>query len=361
MSKRYLFITEYSGIGGGESSLYNLTVELNNSNHISRILTLNRGELNSKLDLEGIYNSEFNYKALIRNFKFFRIFKQLGKHLKQIDTVVLNSKSTLYLIPFIRIINSKLEIIYIEHSNWTEYRILERLLIKNCSYVLAVSKAVKRNLLNQINIKNEILKILPLGIPINNKNIKPKKITSNKATIAMIGRFQEIKGHDFFVNICKYINDKNMNVEFKIIGGKPFNTKEENHFESKVLDQIKKLGLREKVSLLGERKDILNLLEYEVDILIVPSLNESFGMVVIEAASKGVPIIVSHQCEGPVEVLTELDAENLITKRSVSSFYKVIFDLISNEKYYYETSTKLIKNVEKYNVQNIAQKFVNIK
>lgn len=360
--KKFHFITEYSGIGGGESSLLNLVLSLNKKGFRVKVTTMTSGKLNERLEANNIEEYCVNYKKLIKKFRFLKLIFNLKDIIESDEIVILNSKSSLYLIPFLKI-TSKKEIYYIEHSNWTIYNFFEKSLIRYfCEKILVVSEGVKRNLFMQFNNIDRKVELFPLGISINNKKIKHKKISSNGKIVAMIGRFQKIKGHDFFIDIANNLVNqlKVNNITFVIIGGKPFGTSEENEYEAEVLNKINLYALGDKVKLLGEREDIESLLENYIDILVIPSQNESFGMVVLEAAKYGVPIITSTNCEGPKEILETLEVSELVLDREATMFAKKILELCGNDNDYIKKSNKIIKNIKYYDIENACLKLENI-
>ncbi len=67
--------------------------------------------------------------------------------------------------------------------------------------------------------------------------------------------------------------------------------------------QINALGLEDKVNMVGWVDDVAGFLQ-KGDLFVIPSLDEPFGIVVLEAMAIGLPI-VSSDCQGPREILDE--------------------------------------------------------
>lgn len=121
-----------------------------------------------------------------------------------------------------------------------------------------------------------------------------------KITIGVIGRLDRSKGFDYAIKALKNlekISDKNFIL--KIAGG--------GYYEPVLRDLVKQLGLENKVEFLGwikNKKDFFN----SIDIFCLPSKNEPFGIVILEAMKFAKPII-STDADGPLEILThEKDA-----------------------------------------------------
>ena len=80
---------------------------------------------------------------------------------------------------------------------------------------------------------------------------------------------------------------------------------------------------------MGEIDSPENILN-AIDILICPSLKESFGLVALEAICSGTPVIASN-----IRAFKEiLPAEFLVDRYSVESFKKLIFKLINKDQNY---------------------------
>ena len=120
---------------------------------------------------------------------------------------------------------------------------------------------------------------------INFHKIKNKK----KFNFLFLSRLENGKGHYNALNSFKKINNKNVNL--LIVGRGP----EYKNIKKK----IKELGLTKNVKLCGfinEKK--LNKIWSVTDVLLMPSRVEGFGLVYIEAMSRGIPIITSTQDAG---------------------------------------------------------------
>jgi glycosyltransferase involved in cell wall biosynthesis len=121
-----------------------------------------------------------------------------------------------------------------------------------------------------------------------------------KIVIGTIGRLDRTKGFDLVIKALKKlekISDKNF--VLKIAGA--------GYFEPVLRDLVKELKLEEKVEFLGW---ITNKKEFfdSIDIFCIPSKNEPFGIVILEAMKFAKPII-STDADGPKEILVnEKDA-----------------------------------------------------
>lgn len=121
-----------------------------------------------------------------------------------------------------------------------------------------------------------------------------------KITIGTIGRLDRSKGFDYVIKSLKNlekISDKNF--VLKIAG--------DGYYEPVLRNLVKELELEEKVEFLGWIKNKKEFFD-SIDIFCLPSKNEPFGIVILEAMKFAKPII-STDADGPREILThEKDA-----------------------------------------------------
>ena len=124
--------------------------------------------------------------------------------------------------------------------------------------------------------------------------VKPAR--TNKIFAA--GRFVKKKGFNVLLEALAELKPIDGNFSLQIAGDGP-------EFSSlKALST--ELGIHDKVQFLGRRNDVPDLIK-NADLFVLPSLNEPFGIIVLEAMAMGTPIIATR-CAGPLEVLDDTSA-----------------------------------------------------
>ena len=98
-----------------------------------------------------------------------------------------------------------------------------------------------------------------------------------------IGRLDEIKGINFLIEAWKDIDE---NIELYVIGTGPEKEKIKKFIEKNNIKNVKMLGFM-------QRNKIFDIIQKSRAVVVPSNWNEPFGMVIIEAFSKGVPIIAS--------------------------------------------------------------------
>lgn len=108
------------------------------------------------------------------------------------------------------------------------------------------------------------------------------------------GRFVEKKGFDDLLDALQILKQRGLEFSLLIGGDGPLY----DHLRSRV----DALGLSGEVEFTGWLEDVVNALDNS-DLFILPSRSEPFGIVVLEAMARGVPIVTTRT-QGPTEILS---------------------------------------------------------
>lgn len=145
--------------------------------------------------------------------------------------------------------------------------------------------------------------------------------------LGIIGRIDKAKGFDCVIDALKILQKKlAQKIILKIAGS----GEEMANLQKKTKD----LNLENSVEFLGWIADPKDFFA-QIDIFILPSKNETFGLVLLEAMKFGKPII-STNCDGPREILRKDIDALLVDLESIESIpnqiAKNVEKLISDEK-----------------------------
>ncbi len=112
-------------------------------------------------------------------------------------------------------------------------------------------------------------------------------LPEERKIILSVGMLEEIKGHRFLVGAIREILRKRTDVLCVIVGDGPR--------RSELEQQLKDEGLLKYVMLAGNRPHTeIPIWMNACDLLVLPSLNESFGVVQIEALACGKPVVATR-------------------------------------------------------------------
>jgi len=195
-----------------------------------------------------------------------------------------------------RLFSKQIKLVFHEHgkifkNNWL-YNLFLRCVKKRVDLFIAVSKATKNELMKNADINPKKIEVLynfsdldPSNAGKSDKQEEREKLGLRKDyfVIGFAGRLSKVKGCEHLIKSIPYINIPNFKV---LIAG--------DGLERKNLERLtENLSITEKTIFLGYVKEILNFYGI-IDVLVVPSKFESFGISVIEAQACGIPVIASN-------------------------------------------------------------------
>lgn len=167
------------------------------------------------------------------------------------------------------------------------------------------------------------------------KSVRKKlEISDDTLVIGHVGRFTYEKNQSFLIDIFNNVNKQHPSSKLLLIGGgKP---KEEIETKEAIKKKVRELGLQDKVSFLGIRDDVDELMQ-AMDMLVMPSTSEGFPVTLVEAQAAGVKCLVSDVITSKCNITDEIqfmsldsDAEEWANK--VLSFSKTKSDKIEMNK-----------------------------
>lgn len=210
--------------------------------------------------------------------------------------------------------------------------------------------------------QNQLDKMRDAGLNTKNMFVVPNMIEMPEAepqyqpyhkpvVIGTMGRFEPVKGFCDLLDALSLLKKKG--VPFRaIIGGK--NNAAYDAEEKRIFQKVKDLGLEDDITFCGWVSDKAAFFK-NIDVFVLPSLEESFGVVLLEAALYKKPIVCSD-ADGPKEVWANTDAALVFERGNVRMLADKLQAMIEKPAFAQETAQKaytLVKN--KYVVEAVAK------
>jgi len=218
----------------------------------------------------------------------------------------------------------------------------------------AVSYAVKKHYEKHLNLDN--IDMISNSFPIlefeknyknNSQNILENYIYNNNNFLVLTaGRFVKEKGHKYLIEAIKILNKKYTNMTFLFVGNGPL----KNHIKDLSLSNIKIISEIEHMELMKLYK--------EVDLIVVPSIYEAFGLVVGEAMIMEKAVVATN-VDGIVDLITDKEEGLLVPPKDAQALADTI------EKFYLdkelrETLAKHAREkIKKFDTKIIAFQWKN--
>ncbi len=283
--------------------------------------------------------------AFLKKIKwYFNVLLKLRSHLKNLQFDIIfsdghNTAPLLYLSKF----NAK-RIYSCEHIAFHTIPKINRFLLKFIYPKLNGIIVLSHKAAELLKPYNRSIYVIPNSICANGINCNTSD--TNKSLI-MVGRISDEKGYERIIPIAARIKKELPNCHIDIYGDGPL--------KYKLCSLISESDLDDYIILHGNTSEI-NTKYQNSDILLMTSYTEAMPMVILEAASHGLPVI-AYRNEG-----TELLIKNgyngfLIDSDNVEAFAEHIKALINNNNLRQRLSQNALKNIEEYSPDNITIKW----
>ncbi len=208
------------------------------------------------------------------------------------------------------------------------YEFLDALALKRMNKVIAVSKAVLKDLAER-GLKRDRVNLIYNGIKINTDisffdrlSIRQKYgIPPDVFVIGAVGRLSQVKGHSYLIEAMPSILKERPDCRLVIAGDGPLNKDLEF--------LIKKLNLAGNVKLPGYVGEIEPFLAM-IDLFAMPSLSEGLPISLLEAVASGKPVLASA-VGGIPEVIHSSDHGILVPPADSSSIAGAVKSLFSEK------------------------------
>jgi glycosyltransferase involved in cell wall biosynthesis len=157
--------------------------------------------------------------------------------------------------------------------------------------IICQTKLEKEFIIKEFKIKEEKIIVISNGIDLNRfSNItydfKKKFDLQNKFTVLYVGQIIELKGLIYLLKAIKILKDQNIICSLIIA------TYTKHH---KIMDDAKSIGIEKDVKVFLDLKEEDLISAYRgCDVFVLPSLNESFPTVLLEAMGSQKPVITTN-------------------------------------------------------------------
>ena len=231
------------------------------------------------------------------------------------------------------------------------YIFLEKLMAKCTTQLIVVSNPdIEKGLAHGIGRLNQY-KVIRSGIDftkftiLNEKDIlRFKENFPGKRLIGAVGRLSAPKNYRDFVKIAKELCRRREDLHFVIVG--------EGELRAEIEEYISQNKLKDKVTLLGLRRDV-NLILRSLDVLLLPSLWEGLPRVLPEAMYCELPI-VANRVDGVEEIIIDGFNGLLVAPKDCLGAVASVEKLLEN----FEFSQRLVENAKQGVYEYSAQKMI---
>ena len=367
MKKKIFYWSPYLNKVGTVKSTINSALSLKKYDQNNEVYIINAcGEWN---DYKKLF-SDNSIKFLNLNFNYFKFLPKEGYIKSRLSYLIIYLLSFVPLIKLLK--HHKPDILFLHLITSLPLTILKFFNFKT-DFALRISGYPKFNIVRKIfwksisnkikfitcptldlKVKLEQIKIfdkrklffLPDAI-INTKDLKRDRsfaindnILKNKKIILSVGRLTNQKNHNYLISEFAKFSQINDQFILLILG--------DGEKKSELVKLIKKKNIENRVFLIGFKKNIFSYMR-ECDVLVLSSLWEEVGFVIVEAAVCNTFVISSNCPNGPREFLEDGKNGILFKSNIQDELFKSLEKFSDMErKEIYQNKVRLKKNAKKY-------------
>jgi len=235
---------------------------------------------------------------------------------------------------------------------------IKKKVAENANAMTVVSQAMDEYL-NQLSIKPQTLKVIPMGVDLQNRFTPNPLIKRQKNKLLFVGRLVPKKGLNYLLDALSILIKEQPKLTLNIVGFGP----EENNLKK----QVKQLKLEENVNFLGAiTQDKLPEMYHQATLFVAPFVRadngdqEGLPVALMEAIGCGCPAVVGHVA-GIKDLLGEDIMQIAVNPHNINELVKAILNALNDPIIASERAIRIRKNaIELIDWNSIAQSYAEL-
>ncbi|MXX51974.1 MAG: glycosyltransferase family 4 protein [Chloroflexi bacterium] len=337
--KRILYTSWYTGLGGGETDLLTLAGALDSNRYEPQLLLPADGKLSKRWRAAGWGAHDLPYRgastwfvpALWARFPVARRMQDLLAE-QQIDL----AHCDYHTLPFIAAAARRLDlpVLWTVWGWWFKPKAWQRAFFRSLPAV-ARSRAIRDGFLGSPPfMPSEQLPVIYAGVdserfrPGLDRDLRREMgIADDALVVAMVARFQPVKGHHIFQALAEKVLTALPRTRFIVAGDDVFGVAADQRYRKNILERAAEHPtLRDSLQYIGFRADI-EAVYAAADVYVCASDFESYGIANLEAMACGLPV-VSTRRGGPAETILHGETGYLVDAGDVDALADGVLRLL---------------------------------
>ena len=168
---------------------------------------------------------------------------------------------------------------------------LDRWMARGADCVVVPSLAVRQHMLERERLTSAAIEVIPHGFDLavmsasdaDRQRVRQEFGLDSTFVLGCVGRFFKNKGHRYLFEAVRLLQPEYPDLRVLLLGGGD---------RSMIEALVTEFGIQQQVVFAGYRKDVVGCMK-AMDLLVHPSLSESFGQVLVEAMSVATPVLAT--------------------------------------------------------------------
>lgn len=339
--RRVLFITAYTGFGGGERIQLELMRALDPARYVPHLAMPHEGQFARAAREAGIAVHLLPFRAAMTPFVpglwgRFPVVNRLAALLRdaRLDAVV----SDYHALPYALAAGRKvgIPVTWLLQGWWFPvFPWQRRFFRRDVSHIVAVSQVVRDRWRARAGLPADRIPVVIPGIDttyfhpgVDGTPIREQLgIGPDVPLVALLARFQRVKGHDIFQDMARLVVEQIPEARFAVAGDNVFAVGKDEQYKQSIMERWRTDPvLHERLTYLGHVDDPRPVIA-AADVVVCPSRFESMGMALIETMAMARPV-VSMNRGGPAETIADGETGYLVPPEDPAALASHVIDLL---------------------------------
>ncbi len=312
-----LFVSSYIDLGGGETALLNLVDNLDATRYLPHLLVRAEGQLAEAWRKRGwpVYVTPWRGATtyfIPALWAQLSISRRIGKIIREQHIQLVHSDYHTLPMALPAGERNGVPVVWWCWGWWFKPKSWQRGFFQRPAATIALSKAIKAGFLGEPPfMPPDKVELIYSGV--DTTRFRPgidgvqvrrdADIPTRAPLVALLARFQDVKGHDVFQDMARQVVRIIPEAHF-IVAGENTQTSADNEYKTRILETAANdPALKNRLHYLGFRADTERVIA-AADVVVCSSHFESYGMVNIEAMASGKPVVSTNK-GGPAETIAD--------------------------------------------------------
>jgi glycosyltransferase involved in cell wall biosynthesis len=162
--------------------------------------------------------------------------------------------------------------------------------VNRANAICFISEFAKTNASEHLNLQNKPLSVIYNGVPKLSDNLTKPQIVPKRKFLFNLGVLMPKKNHEAIIQMMQFLPEYDL-----FIGGGG-----NSDYKNRLVQLVQELGLENQIYFAGYLNEEEKSWAYHhAEAFVFPSLNEGFGLPIVEAMSAGLPVFCSDKTSLP--------------------------------------------------------------
>ena len=213
---------------------------------------------------------------------------------------------------------------------------IHALIYRRLDYMLVLSQTMRRNLASTFPIPEKKLRIVNLSIDLDRFNLNTVDrhqmraewgIPKESFLVGLVGRIDPMKGQDLMIKALAQVRKTYPDVFGVMVGNETPGL--DGRYMKELQESIRQLHLEDSILVQPAKKEVPEVMA-ALDLFVMPSWSEAFGLVAIEAMAMGVPCVLGRG--GSAEEMAAASGAELVRAQDAYDLARKIIQLRNNSR-----------------------------